>query len=147
MIESDKIKVTNENYRGGSLMTCVDVAYAVLVDLFGEPNCKTDGYKVDAEWIVEFMGVPFSIYNYKTGKNYIGDLEGLDVEFIRDWHIGGYNKALATEFVQFIKDNTNPDLDKDPVYDDKCLENLFKRIRNAPDEVKFKIEDYVENIA
>lgn len=66
--------------------------YEDLVKLFGKPT-TVDGYKTDAEWIIEFEdGTIATIYNYKTGKNYCGD-EGLEVEDMsgNDWHIGGSN--------------------------------------------------------
>ncbi len=83
----------------GCLNGELDISYAKLVELLGEPNAGTDGYKTDAEWSIEFDGVPFSIYNYKDGKNYLGS-DGLDVEDIRDWHIGGSNKEKAAEFIK-----------------------------------------------
>ena len=80
-----------------SLQGYVDTTYKKLVDAFGEPT-GNDGYKTDAEWDLVFEdGTVASIYNYKDGKNYNGD-DGVDVENITDWHIGGYNK-LAVERV------------------------------------------------
>lgn len=80
-----------------SLQGYVDTTYKKLVDAFGEPT-GNDGYKTDAEWDLVFEdGTVASIYNYKDGKNYNGD-DGMDVENITDWHIGGYNK-LAVERV------------------------------------------------
>jgi len=35
-----------------------------------------------------------TIYNYKDGKNYLGK-EGLEVEEITNWHIGGHNEAVV----------------------------------------------------
>jgi hypothetical protein len=75
----------------------LDTTYKKLVDTFGEPT-GNDGYKTDAEWDLVFEdGTVATIYNYKDGKNYNGD-DGMDVENITDWHIGGYNK-LAVERV------------------------------------------------
>lgn len=76
-----------------SLQGYVTTTYADLVGCFGEPTCDGDGYKVDAEWIITFAdGVVATIYNYKDGKNYCGE-EGLDVEDIREWHVGGYGNT------------------------------------------------------
>lgn len=85
---------------GGCLNGYLDISYAKLVELLGEPNAGGDMYKTDAEWAIEFDGDHFSIYNYKDGKNYLGG-DGLDVEDIRDWHIGGNNKEKAAEFIKF----------------------------------------------
>lgn len=68
-----------------------DTTYQELVEAFGEPE-ESDGYKVDANWRIKFNdGTVATIYNYKTGKNYNEDGEGLDVEDMigQHWHIGG----------------------------------------------------------
>lgn len=78
----------------------IECSYADLVAVFGEPNREGDGYKVDAEWTLTFSrldGLTTSvatIYNYKDGKNYLGD-EGLPVSDITDWHIGGKDPEVV----------------------------------------------------
>ena len=79
---------------GTSLMGYVTVLYDDLVEAFGEPNSIGDGYKTDAEWILEIDDTIVTIYNYKTGKNYNGE-DGDDVEDITDWHVGGYTKTAV----------------------------------------------------
>lgn len=70
----------------------IEITYNELVEVFGPPNMKTDGYKTDAEWKLNIDGRDIFIYNYKDGKNYLGD-DGLEVEDITCWHIGGNRKA------------------------------------------------------
>lgn len=79
---------------GTHLQSELQVSYADLVKLFGEPepHVKGDG-KTDAEWHLTFQSFGqfeevATIYNYKDGPNYLG-AEGTPVEQIRDWHIGG----------------------------------------------------------
>ncbi len=74
-----------------SLQGHMTVDFQNLVKVFGEP--KTDVMdKTDAEWAIEFEdGTIASIYNYKTGNNYLGS-SGTPVEEITDWHVGGHNK-------------------------------------------------------
>jgi len=73
---------------GTSLIGYVDVTYAKLVEVFGEPNAEGCD-KSDAEWAVEFVdGTIATIYNYKDGVNYRG-INGKEVEDITDWHVGG----------------------------------------------------------
>ena len=79
---------------GTSLMGYVKVTYADLVRVFGEPNSIGDGYKTDAEWILEIDDTTVTIYNYKDGKNYNGE-DGDDVKDITDWHVGGYTKTAV----------------------------------------------------
>lgn len=90
------------DYNFTSLQGHIDAGYTELVTLFGKPT-EGDAYKVDAEWVLRFDdGAIATIYNYKTGKKYCGD-EGLDVQQIRDWHIGGHDKKVVDR-VQIILD-------------------------------------------
>jgi len=79
---------------GTSLQGYIDVSYKELVRIFGKPNAKGDCYKIDAEWGIQTSFGVATIYNYKNGKNYMGD-EGMEVEEITEWHIGGHNKETA----------------------------------------------------
>jgi len=89
-----KIRSVNVVYAGGSLQGYINISYAKLVEALGEPG-ESDGYKTDAEWSVEFVGGDIaSIYNYKDGRNYLGE-EGLAVEDITEWHIGGTSKDVV----------------------------------------------------
>ena len=84
----------NLNTNGTGLVGYIDITYKELVNVFGEPG-KGDGYKVDAEWNIKTPnGLIATIYNYKTGKNYLGD-KGLNVEDITKWHIGGKNDEVV----------------------------------------------------
>ena len=90
---SKRTKIGGTCYQGE-----VDVSYQKLVETFGRPM-GDDGCKVDAEWVVESdCGTVLTIYNYKDGKNYLGE-EGIPTEELRDWHIGGYSKS-ALEMIQ-----------------------------------------------
>lgn len=79
---------------GTSLIGNLNVTYDDLVNLFGEPMAGYD-YKIDAEWVLElcFYGgesQAVTIYNWKNGKNYMGDA-GLDVKDITRWNVGGHS--------------------------------------------------------
>lgn len=85
-----------------SLIACIDVDYATLKRIFGKPTFG-DGYKVDAEWEIEFEdGKVATIYNYKSGKNYNGS-NGTPKTKIRDWHIGGREEVVADRIKEIIK--------------------------------------------
>ena len=76
---------------GTHLVGEIRTTYAKLVELFGEPT-EGDGYKVDAEWEIEFEnGTVVTIYNWKNGKNYCG-ADGLNVRQITNWNIGGHGQ-------------------------------------------------------
>ena len=97
---------------GTSLTGYLDVSYQTLVELFGEPTIETDGYKVDAEWHVEFReentdwtapeDAFATIYNYKNGKNYCG-ADGLNVEDINSWHVGSKRKNDLYVLEEYIE--------------------------------------------
>lgn len=81
------------NVSGTSLVGYVNTTYSKLFEKFGEPF--DDGYKTDAEWEIEFSdGKVATIYNWKNGKNYNGS-EGLDLDDITVWHIGGFDKSVV----------------------------------------------------
>lgn len=86
-------KKTKDIY-GTAFVDSININYKKLVDTFGKPHLS-DGFKTDAEWGLEFPdGTVATIYNWKNGKNYLGD-DGLETENITTWHIGGKNR-LAT---------------------------------------------------
>lgn len=94
-MERGSLKDDNGSYRVGE----IDISYSKLVELFGKHDCF-DNYKSDAEWIVKYGNEVFTIYNYKDGKNYLGE-DGKNVEEIRDWYIGG--KTNADEFIKALQ--------------------------------------------
>lgn len=75
--------------------------YSDLVKVFGKPNAKGDDYKTDAEWQGVINGNVFTIYNYKTGKNYNGS-SGTATSKITTWHIGGNNSQVRYDLVEYF---------------------------------------------
>jgi len=75
--------------------------YGDVVRTFGSPNARGDDYKTDAEWRGQINGNPFTIYNYKTGKSYLGD-KGKDVNDITDWHIGAHKSYVADHVNEYF---------------------------------------------
>ena len=95
--DKKNIKTCGTSYQGE-----VYTSYKKLFKLFGEPT-SGDGYKVDAEWNVEFDdGKVATIYNWKDGKNYNG-AEGMETENITDWHIGGFEKDVVDRIEIIVK--------------------------------------------
>ena len=83
----------------------ITAKYRDLVALFGAPTTG-DGHKVDAEWNIQFEDETIAtIYNWKNGRNYNRDSgDGLDVEYITDWNIGGFNER-AVELIKQALEN------------------------------------------
>tara|TARA_R100001463_G_scaffold110379_2_gene165125 strand:+ start:120 stop:653 length:534 start_codon:yes stop_codon:yes gene_type:complete len=87
---------------GTSLQGYMDISFDEIEEILGKPNMTGDPYKVDAEWGIKFSdGTVATIYNYKTGRRYLGN-EGLDVRDIRDWHIGGRNKSVVERVCKLL---------------------------------------------
>ena len=87
---------------GTSLKGYITTDYSVLVEAFGPPHSDGDGYKVDAEWMLQFSnGVVARIYNWKDGVNYCGE-HGLPVEDITEWHIGGKSYLAERTVDEYI---------------------------------------------
>jgi hypothetical protein len=88
--------MTDINTNGTSYCGCFKMPYAKLVELIGEPNAMSDGYKTDVEWAFERDGVVATIYNWKNGPNYIG--RGT-IEDVDEWNIGGHDLTAANDMV------------------------------------------------
>lgn len=89
-----------------SLQGYIQSPYEDLKKLFGDPM-EGDGFKVDAEWNVRFEdGTVATIYNYKTGRNYLG-ADGLDVEDITEWHVGGHTRQAYTHVLAAVTEFLN----------------------------------------
>jgi hypothetical protein len=64
--------------------------YKRLVKCFGKPLGPSADGKVDVEWAILFEDGTFAtIHNYKTGPEYLGK-NGIPVDQITEWSIGGY---------------------------------------------------------
>ena len=100
------LKVKKANWSavsGTSLKGSIDCDYATLVEIFGPEHSDGDGYKVDAEWCLQFSnGVVATIYNYKDGKNYCGP-SGLAKTQLTDWHIGGKSAIAQRTVDEYIE--------------------------------------------
>lgn len=90
---------------GTSLQGYIDCDYETLCKVFGKETSDGDGYKVDAQWELEFSdGTVATIYNWKNGKNYDED-DGLEVSEITDWHIGGHDKQAVANVRKLLVDS------------------------------------------
>ena len=86
------------------LQGTINVDSDTLVRCFGEPDPDyCDPMKTDAEWRVARSSLPYliSIYNWKNGKNYLGE-NGLPVEEITQWNIGGQKEEDVETILKAI---------------------------------------------
>lgn len=76
------------------------VSYEKLLKIFGEPLPGSS--KTDAEWTIQFDdGLVATIYNWKDGRNYLGE-DGMDVEDIIDWHVGGKSTEVFNRLTSLL---------------------------------------------
>ena len=100
----------NNNMDGTHLVGQVETTYKNLVEKLGPPHYdyktsdKLTDNKISVEWNLRFPKTNdvVTIYNWKDGKNYLGDDEGDEVKNITDWHIGGYNSKVVTMIKEVI---------------------------------------------
>ena len=81
-----------------------DAPFSYVRAILGEPiykRGKMQGYKSDVVWQIIIKSNPIEIirvYNYKDGKNYLGD-EGKEVEQITYWKVGSNNREKARAYI------------------------------------------------
>ena len=99
---------------GTHLQGYINCTYDDITEAFGYPT-DGDQYKVDAEWQIVFEdGTRATIYNWKNGKNYLGD-QGLNLCDMKSWHIGGYNDRALERVQDAINAKTRADYPQDQV--------------------------------
>jgi hypothetical protein len=90
---------------GTSFAGTIKVSYSRLVECFGNSYDDIDEYKTDANWIIQFEdGVIVIIYNWKNGRNYLGNQVGFPKEDITEWHIGtrGKDRSIGLKRINHI---------------------------------------------
>ena len=100
-----KINTSTINTNGTHLQGHMHCGYDKLVETFGDPLSEGyDDYKSDAEWDIEFDdGTVATIYNYKNGKNYLGD-QGYNLCDIPQWNVGGRSPEVVERVAFLVKD-------------------------------------------
>jgi len=94
------------NVNGTSVRGFLICNYQELVDRFGKPlSAGFDDSKSDAEWHIKFEdGAVATIYNWKNGRNYLGD-EGLYPWEIMNWNIGGDRIGIESRIKGLIRED------------------------------------------
>ena len=88
---------------GSSYMGCLKLNYYDILNKLGGSQ-ESDGYKVDAEWSVEFDdGTVATLYNWKDGRNYCRG-QGLDLHQIEEWHVGGFSLEAFIKMEELFKE-------------------------------------------
>lgn len=110
------IKNENHDRTGTSLQGYIECSYDDLVGAFGNPTFEGGiETKIEVEWNLTFIESTrtddnhevITIYNWKNGKRYCGEEEGLEVQDIKEWNIGGkrrYAIDLVHDAIKNYKD-------------------------------------------
>tara|TARA_B100000131_G_scaffold168602_1_gene162984 strand:+ start:8613 stop:8969 length:357 start_codon:yes stop_codon:yes gene_type:complete len=97
-----KVNCNSIKINGTCRQGYIEASYDQLLSKFGPPSELFDNWKSDAEWSIEFEdGSVATIYNWKNGKNYCGE-DGLDVEDIKEWNIGGNDRRVEEWIVDYV---------------------------------------------
>jgi|LakMenEpi03Aug12_release.lakeMendotaPanAssembly.Ray.scaffolds.fasta_scaffold330211_2 hypothetical protein len=81
---------------GSSLKGYIACKYADLISLLGQPAYGQSGdEKVNFDWVVEFGGNYFTIYDWKTYN------VRYSTESLNQWNVGG--KVSAVDFIEYIE--------------------------------------------
>jgi hypothetical protein len=93
------------NVGGTFLQGYIKASYDQLVKTFGEPHDPNgDNYKTDVEWAFEFAdGTVATLYNWKNGKNYLGEAEGLELNDIYEWNVGGNSDKAVAKLLEKLR--------------------------------------------
>ena len=105
-IKMTKIERNKNDMNGSHLVGQIKTTYKNLYDKFGHPHFVASDFgdgKIDVEWSLKFPWTSdvCTIYNWKNGKNYLGD-KGQEVENITNWNIGGYNSKVVPMIKEVI---------------------------------------------
>ena len=93
------------NVGGTFLQGYIKASYEQLVKTFGEPHDPNgDNYKTDVEWAFEFAdGTIATLYNWKNGHNYLGEAEGLELDDIYEWNVGGNSDKAVAKLLEKLR--------------------------------------------
>jgi hypothetical protein len=74
-----------------------------LAQVFGYPDVSIMSSAIDALWEGEIDGEPFTIYNYRTGKAYLGE-KGPPIDKITEWNIGGSSPSVVQKLIDHFNE-------------------------------------------
>jgi len=95
------LSIESADESGTSLKGYINSTYSQLLEVLGKPTYDKpsgDG-KVQVEWVVEFKGDIFTIYDWKTGSREYTQNE------LTKFNVGG--KSSALDFIQEVESQLN----------------------------------------
>jgi hypothetical protein len=95
------LSIENANETGTSLQGYINATYSQLLEVLGKPTYDepSGDDKVQLEWVIEFKGNIFTIYDWKTGSREYTENE------LTEFNVGG--TTSAADFIQEIESQIN----------------------------------------
>ena len=101
-IQSPLSKEDLKHLFGSSFRDEIETTFDKIVSLLGEPTYNSSGdKKIDAIWNFKINDKFLSIYNYKNGKNHLGE-KGLELKCIKIWNVS--SNTYVQEEIEFLKE-------------------------------------------
>ena len=94
---SDQVSATYDSVGTYKVGVINEITYGELEEILGQPTFSARSYdeKVQKEWVVDFDGEIYTIYDWKTYD------ERYTMEELTNWNIGG--KTSALDFIEYIE--------------------------------------------
>ncbi len=91
------LSIENADESGTSLKGYINATYSQLLEVLGKPTYDepSGDDKVQVEWVVEFEGDIFTIYDWKTGSREYTENE------LKTFNVGGNTSAF--DFIQEVE--------------------------------------------
>ena len=95
------LSIENANETGTSLQGYINATYSQLLEVLGKPTYDepSGDDKVQLEWVIEFKGNIFTIYDWKTGSREYTENE------LTEFNVGG--TTSADDFIQEVESQIN----------------------------------------
>ena len=95
------LSIENADESGTSLKGYINATYSQLLEVLGKPTYDepSGDDKVQVEWVVEFEGDIFTIYDWKTGSREYTENE------LKTFNVGGTTSAF--DFIQEVESQIN----------------------------------------
>ena len=94
---SEQVSALDKTLGTYNVGTINNITYGELVEVLGDPTFPrmSDDEKVQKEWVLEYNGNVFTIYDWKTYS------EQYTMEELTNWNVGG--KTSAFDFIDYIE--------------------------------------------
>ncbi len=98
-----KLRKNTKKLKESLYVGTIWITYFQLVEIFGKPTIiYKEKHFSQCEWFLKINNLPLRIYNWKSGKNFLGE-DGKNNDEIIVWDIGSSNKYARLIIVKYIE--------------------------------------------